>query len=393
MVATEDPPALVAVDRPMARRLGVDGGSLWISADPGLAVPVLEGPTEVHLAVTDRCPAGCTACYADARPDGHEPTTAELSERLDRLADAGAFSVAFGGGEGSLRDDLPELVAHARSVGLVPTLTTSGLGVTAARVEAMTGLAQVNVSWDGPAELYESVRGYDGARGAERAVRVLQDAGIPVGLNTVLTKRTLAGLDAIGDGAERLGAVELQLLRLKPSGRGQLHYLALRPHPDALAALPGHLERLSTRGSFAVRVDCALVPFLAERFDMQRLQQFGVSGCEAGRSLMTVGAEGRVGPCSFWGAAEAALADHSWSSDPTLDAFRRYAAQPPEPCASCPARPVCRGGCRIVSRHLSGDPFTPDPECPKVRGRSSSHATSPQSSRSLGDPKDDTSPT
>lgn len=367
MVATEDPPALVAVDRPMARRLGVDGGALWIGDDPGLAVRVLEGPTEVHLAVTDRCPAGCTACYADATPEGHEPTLAELCERLDRLAAAGAFSVAFGGGEGSLRADLPELVAYARKAGLVPTLTTSGLGVTESRAERFRGLAQVNVSWDGPAELYESVRGYDGTGGAERAVRVLQDAGIPVGLNTVLTKRTLEGLDAIGEGAERLGAVELQLLRLKPSGRGQLHYLALRPSPEAMAALPDHLERLSAVGSFAVRVDCALVPFLAERFGTARMQQFGVNGCEAGRSLMTVGAGGAVGPCSFWGAADEPLGEDSWAADRTLEAFRAYADDPPEPCASCPARPVCRGGCRIVSRHLGGDAFQPDPECPRVR--------------------------
>jgi hypothetical protein len=29
-------------------------------------------------------------------------------------------------------------------------------------------------------------------------------------------------------------------------------------------------------------------------------------------------------------------------------------------------RSVCRGGCRVVSEHLSGN-FVPDPECPRVR--------------------------
>ena len=367
MVATEEPPALVAVDRALARRMGVEGGPLWIEGDPGLAVSALSGPTEVHLAVTDRCPAGCKACYADATPDGHEPTLAELRGRLDRLAEAGAFSVAFGGGEASLRDDLPQLAAHALAVGLVPTMTTSGLGITARRARALRGLAQINVSWDGPAELYRSVRGYDGAAHAERAIRTLQDAGIPVGLNTVLTRTTLPGLERIGEGAAALGAIELQLLRLKPSGRGRLDYLALRPPPAALAELPKHLEALSEAHPFAVRVDCALVPFLAERFDAERLQLFGVSGCEAGRSLMTVGAGGSVGPCSFWGAAEAPLTDRSWTGDPTLERFRAYAEDPPEPCRSCPVRSVCRGGCRIVADHLGGDPFAPDPECPRVR--------------------------
>ncbi|MAQ18371.1 MAG: hypothetical protein CMN30_26680 [Sandaracinus sp.] len=366
MVATEEPPALIAVDRVLARRMGIDGDTLWIDDDPGLDVAVLQGPTEVHLAVTDRCPAGCTACYADATPEGHEPTLAEVCARLDQLATAGAFSVALGGGEGALREDLPDVVAHARSVGLTPTLTTSGLGLTPARARALRGLAQVNVSWDGPAELYHSVRGYDGARGAERTVRILRDAGIPVGLNTVLTRTTMEALERIGEGAAALDPVELQLLRLKPSGRGRLHYLALRPPPHLLATLPEALERLSRAHAFAVRIDCALVPFLG-RIDVERLRTFGVNGCEAGRSLMTVGATGTVGPCSFWGAADAPLGASSWADDPTLGAFRAYAAAPPAPCADCPVRAVCRGGCRIVSRHLTGDAFAPDPECPRVR--------------------------
>ncbi|MBW2464139.1 MAG: hypothetical protein JRH11_20995, partial [Deltaproteobacteria bacterium] len=55
----DSPPALVAVDRAFASRLGVDGGALWDGPDPGLGVPVLTAPTEVHVAVTERCPAGC----------------------------------------------------------------------------------------------------------------------------------------------------------------------------------------------------------------------------------------------------------------------------------------------------------------------------------------------
>ena len=218
--------------------------------------------------------------------------------RLVRVLSAGAF----GGGEGALREDLPALVAHARARGLTPTLTTSGLGVDAARARALAGLAQVNVSWDGPAEVYEAVRGYRGAPQAERAVRHLQAAGVPVGLNTVLTRENVGQLEAIGEGAEALGAVELQLLRFKPSGRGSLDYLARRLTPAQVEALPGALRRLSARHPFALRVDCAMVPFLAAdpEVGLEALQAFGVMGCEAGRSLMTVDAHGRTAPCSFW---------------------------------------------------------------------------------------------
>jgi len=46
------------------------------------------------------------------------------------LRDAGVFTVAFGGGEPSTRDDLDQLAHAARARGITPVLTTSGLGLT-----------------------------------------------------------------------------------------------------------------------------------------------------------------------------------------------------------------------------------------------------------------------
>lgn len=372
MLELEEPPALVAVDRALARRLGVDGEELWFAPSPGLDVAALVAPTEVHVSVTERCPAGCKGCYADARPDGFEPTFEELCERLRRLARDGVFRVAFGGGEASLRPDLPEIGAYAKELGLIPTVTTSGLGVTEARAEAFRVFAQVNVSLDGPAGVYEEVRGYSGTEVAERAARALVAAGVLVGINTVLTRHTMPELDAVAARALELGAGELQLLRFKPSGRGGLDYLAVRPTWQQIAELPATLRRLSEHEGLAVRVDCAMVPWVAADpdVDLEALRRFGVMGCEAGRSLMTTKADGAVGPCSFWGEAGTVRLDDDadvWRTAPVLERFRRYAADPPEPCASCPVRQACRGGCRIVAQHIGGDAFAPDPECPRVR--------------------------
>jgi radical SAM protein with 4Fe4S-binding SPASM domain len=372
-VALEAPPALVAVDRVLAKKLGVDGGALFREPDPGLCVPVLSAPTEVHVSVTERCPAGCTGCYADATPDGHEPTFEELAARLDALAEMGVFSVAFGGGEASLREDVTELAAYARRAGLVPTVTTSGLGITPERAPAFRSFAQVNVSFDGPPALYREVRGYDGAKHAERAITWLREAGVSVGVNTVLTRETFDALDEIARHAEALGAVELQLLRFKPSGRGRLDYLARRLTDAQVARFGATLRALSETRSLALRIDCALVPFLAAsgQTTPEDLARFGVMGCEAGRSLMTLDARGAAKPCSFWEHAREQPAHaepgRAWNEDAALADFRGYAATMPEPCASCTFRTVCRGGCRIVARHLGPTAFAPDPECPRVR--------------------------
>ena len=377
IVAVSEPAALVSVDRALARRLGVDGGALWEGAARD---DVLTGPTEAHVAATERCPAGCSGCYVDAKPDGHEPAFDELCARLDALAELGVFRIAFGGGEAALRDDVHELAAHARARGMVPTLTTSGLGLTPARAARFRAFAQVNVSWDGEAPVYRAVRGWDGAPAAERAIRMLREAGVDVGVNTVLTRASFPHVEAIAERVEAMEACEIQLLRFKPSGRGRLDYLAQRLSAEQIAALPATLRRMSETRRIAVRVDCAMVPFLASDGSVrpEDLVRFGVSGCEAGRSLLTVDAHGVARPCSFWeGDASSTLADDPWAHDETLARFRAHAAAPPTPCAGCEYRPACRGGCRIVAAHLTGDPWSPDPECPRVRDQ---RARSSQSS-------------
>ncbi len=366
MVALDSPPALMAVDRALARRVGVEGGTLWEGPSPGLDVDPLMGPTEVHLAVTARCPAACKGCYADATPQGEHPTFDALARRLRAIAERGAFSVAFGGGEALVRDDLPELVALARSLGVVPTMTTSGIGLTAARARTLRGFAQVNVSYDGVGATYEAVRGYDGASRAERAMALLREAGVSFGVNVVLTRASFERIDETADRAAELGARELQLLRFKPSGRGRLDYLAARLDEAQVARFPAVLRRLSERLPVALRVDCALVPFLAGSVSAEDLVRFGVMGCEGGRSLLAVKATGASAPCSFWG-DEGRPAEVAWEEDEAVHAFRAYRAALPEPCDTCEARLACRGGCRIVAGHLTGEPFAPDPECPRVR--------------------------
>jgi radical SAM protein with 4Fe4S-binding SPASM domain len=382
-VKLESEAAIVALDRDGVRALGLDGGDAWLgAADPS-------PPLEVHMAVTSRCGAGCEGCYLDARPDGVEPPREELLRAMDAMRDAGVFTVAFGGGEPTTRDDLDVLADAARARGITPVLTTSGLGLSDARLARLRSFAQVNVSYDGDAETYARVRGFDGASAAERAIERLAAAGIRVGVNVVLTRDSFPRLYETLARAQALGACEAQLLRYKPAGRAAtLDYLARRLAPDQAAALGPTLRELARtlcdgtspaspeRGrepgcsGFHIRIDCALVPFLSAddelARDPARLVRFGVFGCEAGGALAAFTVDGLVAPCSFaraTGLRAADLADHA--RDAELARWRAYVASPPEPCASCSLRSVCKGGCKVVSSHLHGT-HGPDPECPRV---------------------------
>lgn len=361
-----DDSTLVGINQSRARTLGLDGGALWREA-PDHARP----PLEVHVSVTSKCPAHCSGCYQSATRDGPEVPRDALDHTLDTLAAMGVFTVAFGGGEPLTRDDLGALATAARARGMTPVVTLSGLGLTAERALGLRDFAQVNISHDGVDGAYRAVRGFDGEAHADRAIRTLVAAGIPVGVNHVLTRDTVDRLGATVAHVRALGAREVQLLRYKPAGRAaSLDYLARRLTPDQCLALGETLRALATEHgeALSLRIDCALVPLLSASLgDPAVMARFGVFGCEAGAHLGAVRRDGSFAGCSFHTSdpeAPRASAD-AWQSTPGLQRFRAYVAAPEAPCVGCALRAVCRGGCKVVSEHLTGA-FGPDPECPRV---------------------------
>jgi radical SAM protein with 4Fe4S-binding SPASM domain len=364
-VKLESTAAIVAIDREGVRALGLEAPDIDASAP--------SAPIEVHMAVTSRCGAGCKGCYLDATPDGIEPPREDLLAAMDAMRDAGVFTVAFGGGEPTTRADIADLADAARARGITPVLTTSGIGLTAAKIDRLRAFAQINVSYDGPSEDYASVRGFDGARAAESAIATLAAAGVRVGINVVLTRATFPALSATLARARSLGACEAQLLRYKPAGRAaSLDYLAQRLDATQARALGPTLRALvaehSPDGAFPIRIDCALVPFLSAdpEIDAEALARFGVFGCEAGDALAAFTVNGIVAPCSFASPTQLRAIDlHAHAHDATLTRWREYVAAPPEPCASCPIRAACKGGCKVVASFVNGV-HGPDPECPRV---------------------------
>ncbi|MBL8716379.1 MAG: radical SAM protein [Myxococcales bacterium] len=341
-----DDRTLVAVDRRRAAGLGLAGP--WSGPQPA----DIRGPTaplEAHVAITERCPLSCAGCYQPTRVDGAHASLDRLRATLDEVRAAGAFMVAFGGGEPLTHPDLPALAREARARDLVPVVTTSGIGLTAERARALSAFAQVNVSYDGATS---ELRARETVAVAERAIAALVGAGVTVGVNVVLTRRSVVALEDTCARAAALGAVEAQLLRYKPEGRARsLDYLERRLSPAQVAELPALLRRIVDRGALSLRVDCALVPLLSFA-DAAALDALAVMGCEAGNALTARTLEGRVAPCSFTRELEPA-------------ALTKFADTPEEPCASCPIQRVCRGGCKVVSTHLDGR-VGPDPECPRV---------------------------
>ena len=146
--------------------------------------------------MTFRCNLRCAFCYAPK--SGHEPCREEL------LAVGGALGlncerISLMGGEPLLNPHVPEIVARLRGVcGL--SLVTNGTLLTPELVEALSGLDRMSVSLDAVAQdIATACRGprYDIATVME-SVRLVVRAGVPLKINTLVTRRNLDHLPEIG---------------------------------------------------------------------------------------------------------------------------------------------------------------------------------------------------
>lgn len=92
-------------------------------AQPHTAGSVLR----LDCAVTYKLPSETQVDYAPVKRVDRELTTTEWQSVMDKAWHAGVPHVIFTGGEATLREDLPQLIAHAEKNGQVCGLLTDGL--------------------------------------------------------------------------------------------------------------------------------------------------------------------------------------------------------------------------------------------------------------------------
>lgn len=378
IVALERPRALVMVNRPLMRALGLadsprwrDGGDTSSDRSSGAreGLGQLSAPTEVHLVMSQQCSAGCKSCYVGATPRGQALSLEQAKQALDALAKAGVFHVALGGGEAMELDYLFEVARYAREKGLIPNLTTAGLSLTEAQAQRCTVFGQINVSVDGVGERYRQARGFDGFARAERALKLLRSVKKEVGINCVVSRQSFDHLHEVVALARRLKLNEVEFLRFKPAGRGVGTFEDEDLTPEQARRIFPKAQWLTLRYRMRVKLDCSFAPMVFWHKPSPLVARFfGVVGCEGGNLLASIMPDGRWMGCSFGGPREGSVFDRAQTRQ-TLErgftAFRNYIHSAPEPCRSCEYLSLCKGGCRVVAQ-ARGDWWQPDPGCPRV---------------------------
>jgi radical S-adenosyl methionine domain-containing protein 2 len=99
-------------------------------------------PIAINFHLYKPCDSRCTFCFATFRDlDGHL-TLDDAMRLLDRLRDAGGEKLTFAGGEPTLHPHLGPLVEHAKSLGFVTSVVTSG-----SRLDALLDHHARSIDW------------------------------------------------------------------------------------------------------------------------------------------------------------------------------------------------------------------------------------------------------
>jgi len=194
------------------------------------------------IEVTSRCNLRCTFCFADSGNHvSADPDLSQIRGKYEALLGRGYMcNVQLSGGEPTVRDDLPEIVAMGRSIGFgFIQLNTNGLRLASdlAYLERLkeAGLSSIFLQFDGTqAEPYEALRGRNCLGNKLKAIENCQQ----VGLGVVLVPTLVAGINL-----HQVGDIISFGLRQSPTVRG-VHF-----QPATFAGrypkVPPGLERIT----------------------------------------------------------------------------------------------------------------------------------------------------
>ena len=311
-------------------------------------------PVLSEIALTYRCQNRCAFCYASSPERGRsvpEMTTMEACKVIDRIAlEARCPTVSFTGGEPTLREDLPELIAHAKRRNMRVNLITNGLRCadeTYVASLAAAGLDSAQVSLEGgSAAVHDAIVGHPGAFAATaRSVLVLRAAGIHVHTNTTICAGNRDHLEELVTFVRReLGSQYLSMNMVIRTGTA-LDYPEIGISYREVGGL------IAAAKACADREGIQLVWYSPVPYCMFNPVQAGLGSksCAAADGLLSVSPSGDVLPCSSFEQGIGNLLTQSfrevWHSRQAR--YWRSKAFLPPACERCAIKSICCGACPL----------------------------------------------
>ncbi len=356
----EDVPAdeISAIDANLLQHL--TQGGFFAQAESPAPGPVLSA----YLHVTQRCNLACRGCYSldEHRNVLDDAPLSDVCHAIDQLAAAGLQRLVVSGGEPFLRDDLPDIVRHAKQDCGIPRVDvlSNGTCITPEALRAMAPyVGSVSVSFDGcSADSVPYIRREQRFDELVDAVRMVQDAGIAAHIIPTAHAKNIHELPKYVALARDLGAtMNFSLLTCEP---GDPDLGGLLPDDEVLRELGRSMLTMGD-GAPVLAVDSPIGMNLTVKRD-----------CGAGARTVSIDADGTVYPCHmmhrprlamgnvFAGSLKDALAGEVGTM------MRSLRVEDCEGCSDCRYEYVCGGGCRARSLYATGSLRQPDSYCAMI---------------------------
>jgi len=291
----------------------------------------------------------------------HMTSHEHLQEILDKLWELGVPHVVFTGGEATLRNDLPELIAHAEANGQITGLNTNARRLAdekyvAQLVEAGLDHVQITVESCEGGIHDEMMRSKGAFKQTINGLKNVLNSSLYVMTNTTMLRTNVDTIPNTLDFLANIGVPTIGLNALIYSGNGLTVGTGLAER-ELQPILDIAIQKTEVRGQKLIWY----TPTQYCEFDPTQ-QNLGVKGCTAALYSMCIESNGDVLPCQSYYVSAGNILRDPWEQIWDGELFRSFRdreldprwAGLPEKCWDCPDLPLCGGGCRIEREARDG---------------------------------------
>lgn len=335
----------------------------------GAPNPKITPPRWLLAELSYQCPLQCPYCsnpldYADA---GKEISTASWKTVLSQARKMGAVQLGFSGGEPLTRQDLPELVQHAKTLGYYSNLITSGYGLTADKIATLKkcGLDHIQLSMQASdRQMNDYIAGTASFDEKIKVARLIKEYDYPMVLCVVLHRQNIGQIQQILQMAQDLNADYVELANTQYYGWAHHNRDLLMPSLAQYNEAEKVVNEWRQSHDDKMTLYYVVADFYGDR------PKPCMNGW--GSTFLTIAPDGVALPChsarQLPGLDCPSVEDFSiediWHKSKAFNFFRGDDWMQ-EPCKSCPEKTKDFGGCRCQAYLLTGDMYSTDPVCSK----------------------------
>jgi radical SAM protein with 4Fe4S-binding SPASM domain len=315
-------------------------------------------PYRMDLALTYRCNNDCKHCY-NARPRNYPEMNLQAWQKIiDKVWDLGIPHIVFTGGEPTLYQGLPELVAYAEEKGLITGLNTNGRKLAdqsfiADLVDAGLDHVQITIESHDPAIHNRMVAAKDAWDQTVTGLKNVLSTPLYIMTNTTLLTHNAPSIEATLAFLAELGVPTVGLNALIYAGKGEQVDTGLK-ETDLPPLLESARQITQSHGQQLIWY----TPTQYCHFNPMQLD-LGIKGCTAALYNMCIEPNGDVLPCQSYYQSLGNLLEKSWHEiwEHPLALQLRKRQDISKGCQTCDYLPECGGGCPLARQHQTVHPI------------------------------------